>query len=91
MDAPMNGIGRRGSVDAEVGERADLGVVGERCGGRDAGVRGEARAQSVDPAGGRDRVGIEQHHVVARTRHGGVDGADETEVAGLHDDVGAQR
>ena len=76
------GIGSRWPfmVAAEQRIRTDLRVVGKWSDRADSGVGGGAAQQRVEPAGGDDRVGVEQDDVRARAAHAPVRRSREAEV-----------
>ena len=78
IESPGGGSGD-GAV--AVGDREDRAVVGERARGGHQPVAVGGGAQALEPGGGHDGVGVDDHHVGRRgVAEGGVHVADEAEV-----------
>ncbi|BCU05740.1 hypothetical protein Atep_04170 [Allochromatium tepidum] len=71
---------RNGIVRIGARYREDGSVVGERTDQGDARVARRAGEQFLDPAGGDDRVRVEQDHIAGRRRQSPVHVADEAEI-----------
>ena len=78
--APGSAPGRPRIVLAKARKRTDLRVVRERRDGPDARIGRRAMHDRVEPAGGHDRVGVEQDDIRARQLHSAVCRTGEAQV-----------